>query len=361
MVDPLWQEAMSVAEQLVESGQIASIAVPAAIAGEVRGAVSYGEPAEAILIHKGWISHVPLERLRQIADWTPAFENDVFILMSAEPLRSELFLRRPPIVPHWLRSRRVAPIRSHLEDVDGRRFAGRQTVFVHISKAAGTSLFEAARRRAVRALYLDDRSALEAAAPHLAAHDLIGGHVGFDALHAAIGDARYFAVLRDPLERLVSVAGHARRPGERVDSLNSVMRFLAEGTLRDFLDLPGGRTELRLQQVMLTGKAEPSAELASARLEEITVGTVDGLDRFLARHGSSLGIDPADLPRLNVTRDRNSLVPQAEIDAAVAAHGDTIEDARAFYDLVRQREGRLDDPAADGHEATLPEGGRLPR
>ncbi|NDW07868.1 sulfotransferase family 2 domain-containing protein [Jiella pacifica] len=348
MVDPLWREAVSVAEQLVESGRIAAIAVPAAIEGEVRGAVSYGEPADAILIHKGWISRVPLERLRQVAHWKPAFENDVFILMSAKRLRSPRFLRRRPIIPFLLRSRPLAPIRSHLEDVDGRRFAGRQTVFVHISKAAGTSLFEAARRRAVRPLYLDDRLALKAAAPHLAAHDLIGGHVGFDALHAEIGDARYFAVVRDPLERLVSVAGHARRPGERVESFNSVMRFLAKGTLRDFLDRPGGPAELRLQQVMLTGKAEPSAELTCARLERITVGTVDGLDRFLARHRSSLGIDPADLPRLNVTRDRSSLVPQAEIDEAVAAHGQMIEDARAFYDLVRWRERLLDDPAADG-------------
>ncbi|MBP0616603.1 hypothetical protein [Jiella mangrovi] len=314
------------------------VAVPAGLRDRIDGAVGYDAPADAVLIHKGLLGSVPLETLAKTSPLVPEFQNDVFLLFRLDG-RSKVSRARPLTwLSRFLTRQRVSPLETYLDDVASARFAGSQRVFIHIPKTAGTSVFEAARQAAIRPLYLDDLTALQTAVPHLAAYDLIGGHVGFDALEAEIADAQYFAIVREPLERLVSVAGHARRPGERIESFSPVMRFLAENSLRAFLDRMEGRIELRVQQWMLTGKMQPSQALTRERLERIAVATTEGLDRFLHRQGASLGIDPARLPRLNVTRDRQSLVSQAEIDEAVAAHGDMIEAARDLYRLVREQE-----------------------
>ncbi|MCQ0987358.1 hypothetical protein [Jiella marina] len=114
---------------------------------------------------------------------------------------------------------------------------------------------------------------------------------------------------------------------------------MRETRLKAFLDTRGGRLEVFMQNWIIGGNAGPLPEAhMREKLDQIAAGTVEDLDGFLARHGHHLRIGPGDVPRKNVTANRDALVPQEEVDEALEAHGDMLEEAREIYRMVRQRE-----------------------
>ena len=333
-MDPFWNEAVKAIDSLAMQLGEFSIAVPAELLSEVKGAVPYGSEAAAILLHKGRMNLLPLVQLREIAHWTPVLANNVFVLLSA------VGTGKGPDIPAaaQIDAAHLRPVMDYLKDVTTKRFAGKQRVLLHIPKTAGTSLFEAARQKAARALYLPEHSLLDGATTHFPGHDLIGGHVAYHAIAPRLGNVPYMAVVRDPLDRLISVAGHARRPEENVEQLGPNMRFLRAHSLRSFMEEGDGYAELFLQQWMLTGTHRPTVAVIEQQLDRIIVGTVERLDLFLSRSGKHLGVVAEDVKRLNVTSNRNGLVPQDEIDDLIAKFGNQIEEAREPNRIVAAQE-----------------------
>ncbi|MBP0616604.1 hypothetical protein [Jiella mangrovi] len=350
-LDPFWAAAVAAARKLAQEAGGMSIAVPKALAGRIPGGVPYGTDADAVLLHKGEMHLVPLAMLRRIAGWDPVFANPVFVLYAAkEPGRGFL----SSLLPGRKRSH-VKVVEAHLADVERRRFTGRQqTVLIHVPKTAGTALIHAVNRGSlVRTLHLGDSSReMKTAHEHLPAYDFIAGHVGFNRMRDHLPEAHYVSVLRDPLDRLVSLAGHARRV-DRADHLSRAMQMLRAMSLREWFDRGEAEPELFIASSYLTGHKRPSRDLLSERLERIDVATMEGLPQFLRRNADALGIVSDELAPANVTENRATLVPQAEVEELVATHGELIEEARMLYRLVRERERARDGEAVSRDRALL--------
>ena len=338
-MDSYWQEALRALERLRRRVGSISAAVPPELIDQIDGAVQYSEKADALLLHKGRMQTVPLERLRLAVRGEAIFANDVFVLYLDSDKASKRFRDRLARSVRGLTEREHRrPVPSYLREVDEGRFAGAQKVFIHVPKTGGHSIFNAVAAQSIRPIYFRRGTELDLATPHLSACDLIGGHFPYHVFRSRLGPARYFAILRDPLERLISAAGHARRPDMDIATLSPALRLLRTIPLRHFVDREEGITELRLQHWMLTGSSHPSSELMEQRLEEITVGTLEGMDRYLSNRGRFLDVAFADFPRLNVTPKRSTLVPPEEIEELVSTHGDLFEDAQDLYRMVRRQE-----------------------
>ncbi|TFF24980.1 hypothetical protein E3C22_06240 [Jiella endophytica] len=324
-------------EELTERFGSLSVSLPQELRRALGHGVPYGEPAEAVLLHKGMMHGFPLSRLTELAEWEPVFQNAVFVLLVDrwQPAPRLGGLRSPLA---WLGNQRaLQPLKTYLGDIASGRFSGGRTVFIHIPKTAGTSIYEAARGHFHRSLLLGSHAELKSATEHLPAYDFVAGHFTYDVAKKAMPGANFATLLREPLSRLASAAGHARRVGSR--SRAPGMNLLREKTLKEFIEMPYGRSALFMQNRFVAGISGPApASRLAAALDRVAAGTVDGMPGFLARNRALLRIGPDEIARHNVTRDRNSLVPQEEIDEALAAHGDLIEEAGEIYRIVRSRE-----------------------
>ena len=340
-LDPYWTEALAAVQTLIADRGRLSVALPSQLHAGITGAVPYGVPADAVLLHKGQLHLFPVDSLEDIAGMTPIFHNDVFVLyVRGKKTSTPSWFRRGPfaaLVPRASRS----PVEPYLKDIASGRFSGSQTVFLHIPKTAGSAIYKAAAGKFERPLQLPSSAQLLDVSDHLPARDFIAGHFTFDAAQTVLRNARYTTLVRDPLDRLVSATGHARRAGENVSRLPPDMRLLRTERLKDYLGRPTGRAELFVQNWIIAGRREPvPAALLDERLERISVGTVDAMAAFVERNRTLLRITPAEIERVNVTPERGTLVPQEEIDEALAAHGDLIDEARELIRLVQRQERR---------------------
>ncbi|MAU96812.1 MAG: hypothetical protein CMP81_13140 [Fulvimarina sp.] len=338
-LDPYWTQACeAVGKLLADKGPLA-VALPGELRSRFAGSVAYGAAADAVLLHKGMMSVVPLDSLAQTAAMTPVFENAVFVLHVRGADAGPVAPAGGGMLRRLFGKARPSALEAYLGDVAAARFSGRQTVFLHIPKTGGTSIFAAAAGKFSRPLQLRSNAELMETRDHLPAHDFISGHIAFDAVETVLTGATYAALVRDPFDRLVSATGHARRPGENVRRLPPDMRVLRTGRLRTYLDTSNGRAELFIQQGIIAGLRGPvPAARLEERLERIAVGTTENMAAFLARNRRLLKIEPGEVGRRNATAERDLLVPQEEIDEALAHHGDMIEEAREFHRAVAARE-----------------------
>jgi hypothetical protein len=247
-------------------------------------------------------------------------------------------------------------------------------VFLHIEKTAGTAI-----RTAIepllggRRLWDLDRDGRPGNAPpeELAACGMVAGHFTItDARHVP-APRRIFTVLREPRERLLSLAHYYRRHTEEgvAPRGREVMRIARGCTLEEFLAHPDPLVRGSVQNVMtcmLAGDYRPVGTDAYARPWEgpraaisgpallaraLTnlfaldfIGFVDRLEEDRAALMAAIGLpDPGAFPRIN-TRDlvnaRLAPQPVAEITPRVAALVDAATDLdRMLYDLARRHRG----------------------
>jgi hypothetical protein len=204
------------------------------------------------------------------------------------------------------------------------RPAGHPLVFFHVMKCGGTSVrsalaraatggpagpgvFELDGQAAIRAVDGDNRRnwafrdvllryVLGATTPP----GVVLGHFRFRDEHVAhLGSAHFVTVLRDPVDRLVSLHRY-RRWKEGVDVPFS-------GTLAEFLEVPRWQKEGHLYVETFCGRdgLDPrSDEAVAAAVGNLrrfaAVGILDRLDVFASAVGSLLGA-PVAIPTLNTT------------------------------------------------------------
>ncbi|ESR23850.1 sulfotransferase family 2 domain-containing protein [Lutibaculum baratangense] len=318
--DPMWQDAAAAAREL----DIGPIAVPPEFRRVLAKSVGYGQPSEGLLLNKGKMHEVSVARLEGQLDRHAVFANEVFVLFADRDTGTRA------------EDLHVEPVRQYLQDLHAHRFRGRQTVFLHIPKTAGTSLRNALEPRFVRPLYVVTKQWFERATDHFDAHDLVGGHVDLATVRKArLEDPTIFTLIRDPFQRLVSLVGHARRPEMTPQQLGPKMQMFRTTPLREVLRSEEGIYELFAQADILCGSRKPARAQVRDVCESIHVGLVEQLPLFLARHGHSLRLDGTELGRHNRTASRSLLVPQEEIDAAASEHAAMIAESRIFYRQVQ--------------------------
>jgi hypothetical protein len=241
-------------------------------------------------------------------------------------------------------------------------------VFLHIMKTGGTTLSEMLRQwagetRARVGLPLDDLAVLSP--PQMTRLHAISGHLPFEVVGLLMGRWTTATVLRDPVGRAVSHFRELRRtaPGHRELTLDE---FLSS----EVYDVPSGNYQARALahsvdlasawvayspwRLYLERGGEPDQpnplqslfdatplqvtddvllERASANLDQIDlVGTTDELDRLGARMGALFGVDPVELPRLNVSDGPGPELPDA-IRKRIEAR---TEVDRALYEQARR-------------------------
>ncbi|ESR23849.1 sulfotransferase family 2 domain-containing protein [Lutibaculum baratangense] len=319
--DPLWLEALLAARSIGKG----RVAVPQEFRSKVPRSVGYQARAAALLLNKGQMHLLPLERLRQLLTREVAFANPVFVLFTQRPAHPG------PLDPH------VEAVRSFVRDAEERRFRGRQTVFLHIPKTAGTSLRHALDARYQRPVYFMDNGELWRARGSLDAFDFVAGHFNMLALRTSLYRPHTFTLIRDPYERLISAVAHARRPDIEAKTLNWVMRLWRELPLSEILQLHQGQKELFMQERLLCGSWHPTADQQDHLARTIRIGLVERMDLFLDQHGAAFGLGRAAIGRHNATSNRCALVSSEEIATAYAMHSRQIERSRDFYRGMRDR------------------------
>jgi Sulfotransferase family len=257
---------------------------------------------------------------------------------------------------------RVVRTRAGREDTGTAVRTDTPLVFLHVMKCGGTSIrsalasaaaggqedprvFELDGQAAIRAVDGDNRRNwafrdallryVLASAPRPA---VVLGHFRFREEHVASLDSAHFVtVLRDPVDRLVSLYRY-RRWKEGVDVPFS-------GTLAEFLETPRWQKEGHLYVDTFCGRdgldprSDEAVDAAVVNLRRFAaVGVLDRLGQFAAAVGSLLGA-PVAIPVLNTT-------PAPAEGAAADADGAELARAREIcapdarvYEAVRDLGG----------------------
>lgn len=111
-------------------------------------------------------------------------------------------------------------------------------VFVHIPKAAGTTLREiiCAEINPRQRLNIDDISRIAYAPDEwLNSHDFISGHFGVSLLRRLKAGCRVITMLRNPLARTISQYKYIKELSEQAETSNAYAAFLRGRSLKDIL------------------------------------------------------------------------------------------------------------------------------
>ena len=197
--------------------------------------------ASVLFLHKGKIGGLKKPMLRYIMlAWQCVFANEVFVCFVRR--RNTKAAAAPE---HLGRLRQYVHSRS-LKRVPNTVF------FVHLPKAAGTSVWEFLSERVPSAIYYDTLEAFLYNPPQRGEYDLVGGHVPLPVMAPYIGpEDRVAAVIREPTARFRSAFLHARRPGEDPATFSPIMQAMRHQPLGEFLASYDGQMELRQQLLML--------------------------------------------------------------------------------------------------------------
>ena len=294
------------------------------------------QDASVLFLHKGKIGCIRKALLRHIiVAWRCVFANEVFVCLlkgrgkaPGEAVPGQEHLGR---IRQYFRARNRKRIRETL-------------FFVHLPKAAGTSVWNFLSERVPSHIYYDTLESFLYNPPQRGEYDLVGGHVPLPIMAPFIGpDDHIVAVLREPTARFRSAYLHSRRQSEDPATFSPVMRAMREAPFAQFLASFDGQTELRQQLIMLglglsedySGGVEDEIyrrAVAWARDPRSLFRTVEQLDDLMSRLCALLRTPPCD-GRLQMT---NVSGPAAADDglAEFEAHRAEIEAGNAVERLL---------------------------
>jgi len=185
-------------------------------------------------------------------------------------------------------------------------------VFSHIPRTGGTSLRNFVARGVDHALSLDALSDLAFRRDaELLDYDFIATHCGH-AIFERLPEARRVTILRDPVERIVSMYHHLR---ERGDDVSSASQFARSLSLRDFVSLTNPAVTVAVENAqvwhLLHDKnlvfrnrfsAKSDHQKVDAALNNLStydiVGFHDRLDETFTKVADVIGIADTQYPRL---------------------------------------------------------------
>ena len=295
--------------------------------------------ATVLFLHKGKLAGVKKSVLRQIMlAWQCVFANDVFVCFAKHHGS-----------PAAVATEHLGTLRLHLRSRAVKRI--RNTVFfVHLPKAAGTSVWSFLSERVASCIYYDTLESFLYNPPGRGEYDLVGGHVPLPLMAPYVGDDDHVAcVIREPTARFRSAFLHSRRPGEDPATFSPVMRAMREQPLGSFLASRDGQMELRQQFLMLGHDLsgdysermdEAIYRRAAAWLRDprSLFRTVERVDELVVAMAGLLGITDRRLDLLvrNVSAASGTDVNLAEFNSQVAAieAGNSLE--RSLYEMAGQ-------------------------
>lgn len=178
----------------------------------------------------------------------------------------------------------------------------RTIFFVHIPKTAGSSIRSVLKRWFGARLMIFDSHDREAFAREWSDRRplAVAGHFGFG-LHEAVADCSpvYLSLVRDPVERFVSLYKHARQTPDHL--LHPAAGAGLEDFLAHTLADPRARGQtVGIQCFFLTGKRTFEEALPGLRENYAVLAPTDRLAEFVAEAGAQLGRPAAGVPVLNV-------------------------------------------------------------
>jgi len=296
--------------------------------------------ADVLFLHKGKIGGIKKTFLRYLMlAWRCIFANEVFVcLVRKRSLAAELPLAS---------EEHLGRVRQYIHSRIYKRIPG-TVFFVHLPKAAGTSVWNFLSERVPSSIYYDTLEGFLYNPPRRGEYDLVGGHVPLPIMAPYIGaDDHVAGVLREPTARFRSAFLHSRRQSEDPATFSPIMRAMRDGSLAAFLATPDGQMELRQQLLMLGHdlsrdySERMDAEIYRKALSWIRDGrslfrTVEQLDDLIPRLEALLAIEPCEtvLPTENASVPALSDAGLKEFEAQFATieAGNAIE--RSLYAVV---------------------------
>jgi hypothetical protein len=302
-----------------------------------------------LILHKGHVTGMPKRDLARIAEsWQCIYANGVMVVFSRTPRLARDYRRGSgkwyfKTVDRYLRS---AELRKRKTKI----------CYVHVPKAAGTSMWNALRKQFPSHVYYSSTSACLRNPPQAEDYDLIGVHFSPSVVASSLSaEDRIVGLVREPMARFFSSVLHARRANEDPESFTGSQRMMRELPLNKFLDAEDGHYESRLQLILFGthySKAfheHPEEEMLAAATafacrEDVILGPSEQSQRFAQTLSHELSLKPLALHRLNVN-DRAqvsaSLEEFARLEALVTLR---VSREREWYEFVcRQFDERFPD------------------
>ena len=203
-------------------------------------------PIGHILLHKEYLTALPLDVLRALPGFACFHENAVFYCLEARDAGATAHLG--PVL-----QRALTPAPS--------------AAFVHVPKTGGASVVSALRRAFPAFGYFGTREEFRAWRGAVRFRS-VAGHFLLSDLDAAAQPEGYdlvFALVRDPVARFLSAVAHARRPFEDVAGYPAGMRAMRDRPLHRFVEGDLAFAQLYTASIFLGHVPEMPANLEAMR------------------------------------------------------------------------------------------------
>ena len=307
--DHFWRDAFAYAYKVRGGGLVAAHETC-----NLRNSVRFreydsGRNVSVVVLHKDYISYVPLGLQTKMRDWFVVFSNDVFSVVSTK------YNQDGEIGPELLSER--SRHKKHRESLSSKKLA-----FVHVPKCAGTSVVHALTRGFQSSVYANTRTEFLNDV-HLDQFRMISGHIYLGDLIAAEWlDYPVIATVRDPMERFVSAVAHARRADEEVEALSPMVSAMRSLRLMDVVNEAFFLQEASVFSVFFGHKpAAPTSDMEKMRgraINSVSEGLirlfgVDEIQRLASFCKDKWNVE-LEFSKRNQTEDPFRLFAKEEID-----------------------------------------------
>ena len=245
MSDPYWTEIFD----YIEGQDPTNCIVPPLRAFEQYNYKSYFEyhlydDFDLFILHKGMETWFDCDFLKYIfASYSVLLENPVFIIMG------NIKYRHSDINKFHIESFTNNIEARHKEIIENRKI-----IFLHVPKCAGTSLFNILKYKFKRNIYFSNIKESINFKQSLNNYNVIAGHTNLKVIQNKINftNVTWLTILRNPIERFLSVVAHSRR--KSIDNLGSNMTALRKMKLIEFMKTKNAHNELHQIYRILTSR-----------------------------------------------------------------------------------------------------------
>jgi len=205
MKEPLWQEVHDALLELVRPGDVVLLPLgdwpSLPCKSSYYGDLISIDDATVFVLHKGRFGAIDKTTLRGIADtWQCIFGNGVFLCFSKNCRVRRDIRRGRSAIDHDVLTARFPPdaLRRFLQSKRLRRRASR-IWYIHLPKAAGTSMWRSLSRAFPARIYYSSTTAFSANPPDIDEYDLIGGHLPLSLISRYVAEEDWvIGLMREP-------------------------------------------------------------------------------------------------------------------------------------------------------------------
>lgn len=280
------------------------------------------------VLHKGMLLSLDFHHLDLILGKKCVYANGVFAIFDLKQTRDR--------ISEALFYEDIRSANQDYQDAKEEAINSRKLVFLHIPKSAGTSLYESLRRQSARSLYITGANAYlnkkKGGFDHL---NILAGHFSRRNITEKFAPGTpidWVTILRNPVERLLSMVQHARRSD--IENYGSAIVEMREKSISELLESKRFFSQMHIAFICLSDRRPPV--IHEHNLQEVARECLD----FLAQDNVTFGFQDSlnDIPKLlNMRLGFNLDIPKQLNAAQGRQYEKSLDDAQGTLDEIKNK------------------------